>query len=133
MPALDYLALSDGAVTALAAIMAALLAALATGYAAVQSRKAGHVQVDARVLDFLQKTVVALEERMERMRKELFDAQEAGDQQRALYRRMAVRVVELQDLLRRMKLAMEAAGIPIPPGAEELLTSSPTIGAGDAP
>lgn len=126
-------AMSDGAVTALAAVLAALLAALATAYAAVQSRRANHVQVDARVLEFLQKTVVALEERMERMRRELFEAQETGDKNHALYRRMATRVVELQDLLRRMKLAMEAAGIPIPAGAEELLQSTASLGGGNEP
>lgn len=114
MPGDLVLADGGGGLTAMAAIIAALLAAIATGYAAIQSRKANSATVDVRILKYLQDDVVQLQVRVAELRKGLWDSQNETDAERRLRRRVEGELIGLQDLAQRMARALTAAGINIP-------------------
>lgn len=111
---MNELALSESAIAAGGAIIAALFAAAATGYAAVQSRRASSATVDVRILSNLQEEVVRLQSRLESVRTSLFIAQDETDKERAIRRQLQVELARLQDLAARLASALETAGIPMP-------------------
>jgi hypothetical protein len=100
--------------TALAAILAALFAAVATVLAAVQARRANSATVDVRILKYLQDDVVQLQVRVSELRRGLHESQNETDEERRLRRRVEGELIGVQDLAQRMARALVAAGIPIP-------------------
>lgn len=120
--------------TAIAAILAALFAAVATGFAAVQSKRANNATVDVRILKYLQDDVVQLQVRVAELRRGLHESQNETDEERRLRRRVEGELIAVQDLAHRMARALIAAGINIPEAA--MLTgaapglSGPTAGGG---
>lgn len=111
-----------------AAIIAAILAFAATISTAYLAHKGNtEVKVDPRVLEFLQKSVIQLEESQQRLRDRLTAAENETDAQRTNNRKLMEEVLKQQDLLRRIRLALQASGVNIPPSIEEMFNhpSSP--------
>lgn len=103
--------------TALAAILAALFAAVATVLAAVQSRRANSATVDVRILKYLQDDVVQLQVRVSELRKAVHESQNETDEERRMRRRVETELIAVQDLAHRMARALVAAGINLPEAA----------------
>lgn len=93
--------------TALVAVVAALLSALAVAYSAVQSRKVNNATVDIRVFNDLRDTVLA-------QAAQLRSNQTDFDTERQRRR-------DLEDQLHRVARALYAAGIDIPKDVADLL------------
>ncbi len=111
-----------------AAIFAAFLAFVATVSTAYMAHKGNtQVKVDPRVLEFLQNSVIQLEESQRKLRDRLKATEEESDEQRITNRKLMEEVVKQQDLLRRIRLALQAAGVNIPPSVEEMFNNTPIL------
>lgn len=97
-----------------ATIVAAICAAAATAFAAVQSRRANSATVDVRILKYLQDDVVLLQQRVQQLRTDLIASQTETDEERRVRRRVENELMAMQDLVQRMSRALTAAGIVTP-------------------
>jgi hypothetical protein len=107
------------------AFLAAAFALIGTAFTAYLAHKGNtQVRVDPRVLQFLQNQMDQLEQSQERLRSRLAAEEKESDEQRMKVRALLNEVARQQDLLRRIRLALEAAGVAIPPAVESLFSSN---------
>lgn len=110
-----------------------LLSLLGTIYSARQARKTNTATVDVRIFELLQQDVVALQDRVSALRRELHTAQDETDRERLRRRRVESELEAIADVVDRMVRAMVAAELPVPMGAESYLrwSRSPNAAKGD--
>jgi len=102
-------------------VAVAFLSLAGAVFSAVMARRTNNASVDVRILKLLQEDVVAMRERVDQMRRELWVAQDETDEERRRRRRIEAQVDAMADLVDRMRRAMLAANVPLPSDAEALL------------
>lgn len=102
-------------------IAVGVLSLIGAMYSAKQARKTNTATVDVRIFEMLQKDVVQLQERVDKLRRELHEAQDETDVERRKRRGAEVQIEAITDVIERMIRTMIAANIPVPEEAQSWL------------
>lgn len=106
---------------AIGIIAVGVLSLMGVIYSARQARRTNTATVDVRIFEMLQKDVVQLQERVDKLRRELHEAQDETDLERRRRRSAEVQIEAITEVVERMIRTLIAANIPVPDEAASWL------------
>lgn len=107
--------------SAVAIVLAAIVACVGTAYGARQARRTTTATVDVRIFELLQEDVLTLRQQLAEMRRELYLAQDESYSERLRSRRLQDHLDRISQAVQRMTRAMEAGGLTVPDDVRSIL------------